>query len=76
MRSSEPLNPAALQRARNRLVDALQSEGINHTGVLEAMRSVPRHLFVEPALQYRAYEDTALPIGQAQTISQPFIVAL
>ncbi|NNC54276.1 MAG: protein-L-isoaspartate(D-aspartate) O-methyltransferase, partial [Pseudomonadales bacterium] len=51
-------------------------KGIHNEVVLEAVRTVPRHLFVEPALQYRAYEDTALPIGQNQTISQPFIVAL
>ena len=63
------------QRARDRLVDRLRTEGIADRRVLEAVRTVPRHLFVEEALESRAYEDTALPIGLGQTISQPFVVA-
>ncbi len=64
------------QRTRNRLVKRLADKGINHDGVLTAVASVPRHIFIDEALAHRAYEDTALPIGQGQTISQPFIVAL
>jgi len=64
------------QRTRNRLVERLREKGINHEAVLSAVGSVPRHIFVDEALAHRAYEDTALPIGQGQTISQPFVVAL
>ena len=64
------------QRTRDRLIQRLREEGIGNERVLEAMRNVPRHLFVDEALATRAYEDTALPIGQGQTISQPYIVAL
>lgn len=63
------------QRTRERLVQRLRDEGIANQAVLEAIRNTPRHIFVEEALASRAYEDTALPIGQGQTISQPFIVA-
>ena len=63
-------------RTRDRLVSRLRDEGITDEDVLEAMRNVPRHLFVDEALASRAYEDIALPIGMGQTISQPFIVAL
>lgn len=63
-------------RTRERLIDRLKSEGISNFDVLNAMREVPRHLFVDEALASRAYEDTALPIGHGQTISQPYIVAL
>jgi protein-L-isoaspartate(D-aspartate) O-methyltransferase len=63
-------------RTRDRLVGRLQEGGINQPEILERIRSVPRHLFVDEALSSRAYEDDALPIGQGQTISQPFIVAL
>ncbi len=63
------------QRTRDRLVERLRNEGIGDTRVLEAIRSTPRHLFVDEALASRAYEDTALPIGYGQTISQPYIVA-
>ncbi len=63
--------------ARNRMVDEqLIPRGINEPRVLSAMRKVPRHLFVEEALQDRAYGDYALPIGEKQTISQPYMVAL
>ncbi len=63
------------RRTRNRLVDRLRSEGIRDSVVLEAVREVPRHLFVDEALASRAYEDSALPIGCGQTISQPLVVA-
>ena len=63
------------QRTRARMVDRLREQGIRDERVLDAMASVPRHLFVEEALASRAYEDTALPIGFAQTISQPYVVA-
>lgn len=63
------------QRTRDRLIDRLRSRGISDPRVLEAMRSLPRHLFIDEALASRAYEDTALPIGNNQTISQPYIVA-
>ncbi len=62
-------------RTRDRLVRRLQEQGIRSSEVLEQIRNVPRHLFVDEALSSRAYEDTALPIGLGQTISQPFIVA-
>ncbi|MEC8955949.1 MAG: protein-L-isoaspartate(D-aspartate) O-methyltransferase [Pseudomonadota bacterium] len=62
-------------RTRSRLIDRLREQGIKSEDVLEKIRSVPRHLFVDEALASRAYEDTALPIGLGQTISQPYIVA-
>jgi protein-L-isoaspartate(D-aspartate) O-methyltransferase len=63
------------QRTRERMVERLRKSGIRDERVLGAMAAVPRHLFVEEALASRAYEDTALPIGFAQTISQPYVVA-
>jgi protein-L-isoaspartate(D-aspartate) O-methyltransferase len=63
------------QRTRGRMVERLRGQGIRDERVLAAMAAVPRHLFVEEALASRAYEDTALPIGFGQTISQPYIVA-
>jgi protein-L-isoaspartate(D-aspartate) O-methyltransferase len=63
------------QRTRARMVERLREKGIRDERVLAAMAGVPRHLFVEEALASRAYEDTALPIGFSQTISQPFVVA-
>ena len=63
------------QRARDRLVERLVAEGIRDRRVLDVMRQLPRHLFIDEAFASRAYEDTALPIGQGQTISQPYIVA-
>lgn len=63
-------------RTRERLIGRLKQAGISDPRVLEAIRNVPRHLFVDEALASRAYEDTALPIGHGQTISQPYIVAL
>jgi len=63
------------QRARDRLIERLQADGIRDRRVLDVMRQLPRHLFVEEALATRAYEDSALPIGQGQTISQPWVVA-
>jgi protein-L-isoaspartate(D-aspartate) O-methyltransferase len=63
-------------RTRDRLVERLKNEGVHNQAVLERIRSVPRHLFVDEALASRAYEDTALPIGYGQTISQPYVVAV
>ena len=63
------------QRARDRLVERLREMGIGSEAVLEVIRRTPRHLFVDEALASRAYENTALPIGHGQTISQPFMVA-
>lgn len=63
------------QRTRARMVERLREQGIEDPRVLEAMAGVPRHLFVEEALASRAYEDSALPIGFGQTISQPYVVA-
>lgn len=63
------------QRTRLRMVDRLREKGIEDERVLAAMAAVPRHLFVDEALASRAYEDTALPIGFSQTISQPYVVA-
>ncbi|HZH42621.1 MAG TPA: protein-L-isoaspartate(D-aspartate) O-methyltransferase [Lysobacter sp.] len=75
------LQPEALgsgltsQRVRDRLAERLREAGIRDERVLSAIRTVPRHLFVDEALATRAYEDTALPIGHGQTISQPWVVA-
>jgi protein-L-isoaspartate(D-aspartate) O-methyltransferase len=62
-------------RTRDRLVQRLREQGIANPAVLDRIRNVPRHIFVDEALGSRAYEDTALPIGYGQTISQPYIVA-
>jgi protein-L-isoaspartate(D-aspartate) O-methyltransferase len=77
---AETLNPRAgigmtSARTRSRMVERLREQGIKDAIVLAAMDSVPRHLFVDQALESRAYEDTALPIGFGQTISNPYIVA-
>lgn len=63
------------QRTRERLIQRLMEQGISRLEVLEAIRSMPRHLFVDEALAHRSYEDTALPIGYGQTLSQPYMVA-
>jgi protein-L-isoaspartate(D-aspartate) O-methyltransferase len=63
------------QRTRERLIARLREEGIRDEAVLAAMLEIPRHIFVDEAIASRAYEDTALPIGYGQTISQPYIVA-
>jgi len=63
------------QRTRDRLIQRLIEEGIRHPLVLNAMRVTPRHLFLDEALASRSYEDTALPIGHGQTLSQPWVVA-
>jgi len=63
------------QRTRDRLIQRLHEAGIQDQRVLDVMREIPRHIFVDEALASRAYEDSALPIGFGQTISQPFIVA-
>jgi protein-L-isoaspartate(D-aspartate) O-methyltransferase len=76
---STPVNHAGIgmtsARTRDRLVQRLREQGIHDLRVLERIRYLPRHIFVDEALASRAYEDTALPIGWGQTISQPFIVA-
>ncbi|MCF6193171.1 MAG: protein-L-isoaspartate(D-aspartate) O-methyltransferase [Kangiellaceae bacterium] len=63
------------QRTRSRLVARLRDKGIKEESVLSAIDSTPRHIFIDEAMAHRAYEDTALPIGMGQTISQPYIVA-
>jgi len=63
------------QRTRDRMVARIREQGVTDESVLAVMASLPRHLFVDEALASRAYEDTALPIGHRQTISQPYIVA-
>ncbi|XOZ34745.1 protein-L-isoaspartate(D-aspartate) O-methyltransferase [Halomonadaceae bacterium KBTZ08] len=63
------------QRTRMRLVERLRDEGIQSPEVLDAIANVPRHIFLDEALSHRAYEDTALPIGYQQTLSQPYVVA-
>lgn len=63
------------QRTRDRMMQRLQEQGIRSLPVLDLMRSIPRHIFLDEALAQRAYEDSALPIGYQQTLSQPYIVA-
>lgn len=63
------------QRVRDRLIERLREQGVENERVLVAIRTLPRHLFVDEAFAGRAYEDTALPIGHGQTISQPWVVA-
>lgn len=63
-------------RTRRRLIERLRAQGIGSEKILNALLETPRHLFIDQDLAHKAYEDTALPIGQNQTISQPFIVAL
>ncbi|MCV6605616.1 MAG: protein-L-isoaspartate(D-aspartate) O-methyltransferase [Porticoccaceae bacterium] len=63
------------QRTRERLIQRLVEQGIESQPVLDVIRTTPRHLFLDEALSHRAYEDTALPIGHKQTLSQPYIVA-
>jgi len=68
--------PDVWQPARKRMIDdQIRARGVTNPAVLDAMRKVPRHLFVPPNLRDAAYEDGPLPIGQGQTISQPYIVA-
>lgn len=62
-------------RTRTRMVERLREQGIKDEAVLAAMAAVPRHIFVEDALAIRAYDDSPLPIGAGQTISQPYVVA-
>lgn len=68
-------NERKFKKRREQLVENLQNKGIKDKNVLDAFRKVPRHLMIDTALEDRAYEDTALPIGKQQTISQPFTVA-
>ena len=78
MRTQEQLQRHGIgmtsQRTRERLIERLYEEGLSNSSVLEVIRRTPRHLFVDEALAHRAYEDTALPIGHNQTISQPYMV--
>ncbi len=62
-------------RTRERLIQRLRDQGVTNLRVLDVMLNTPRHIFLDEALSHRAYEDTALPIGHGQTISQPYIVA-
>lgn len=62
-------------KRRNQLVKKLEEKGIKDRNLLQAINAIPRHIFIDTALENRAYEDTALPIGQGQTISQPYTVA-
>lgn len=62
-------------RTRERMVNRLMEQGITDLAVIDVMRRTPRHIFLDEALAHRAYEDTALPIGHGQTLSQPYIVA-
>ena len=66
---------AEFRGARRRLVESLQEKGIKDLAVLRAIDLVPRHLFVPPTVRHRAYDDSALPIGSGQTISQPYVHA-
>ena len=63
------------QRTRERLVQRLREQGIGSQAVLDVIRNTPRHMFVDEALAQRAYEDSSLPIGYSQTLSQPWVVA-
>ena len=75
-RTSRQFETPRSSRARTKLIEQLKSKGIRNQNVLDALEAVPRHLFLDPEQFDNAYVDTALPIGHAQTISQPFIVAL
>jgi protein-L-isoaspartate(D-aspartate) O-methyltransferase len=77
MAQGEKLNGIGMtsSRTRARMIERLRAEGIRDEVVLAAMSAVPRHIFVDEALASRAYEDTPLPIGSGQTISQPWVVA-
>ena len=63
-------------RSAKALSDLLKREGVEDTQVLSAIADIPRHIFIDDVLKHKAYENTALPIGQGQTISQPYIVAV
>src|SRR5690606_14705654 len=63
------------ERTRVRLINRLREQGVSNNRVLDCIRETPRHLFLDEALSHRAYEDSALPIGYGQTLSQPYIVA-
>jgi len=75
MKQKHPGIGMTSQRTRDRLVKRLRDEGVKNEAVLSVISKTPRHIFVDEALASRAYEDTALPIGQGQTISQPYVVA-
>lgn len=63
------------RRTRGRMIERLREQGISDEAVLDVMSEIPRHIFLDEALSHRAYEDTSLPIGYQQTLSQPYIVA-
>lgn len=63
------------QRTRERLIQRLTDQGVSNIAVLDVIRNTPRHIFLDEALSHRAYEDSSLPIGFGQTLSQPYIVA-
>lgn len=75
MKLRAPGNGMTSTRTRSRMIERLREKGIRDEVVLAAMQDVPRHIFVEEGMESRAYEDTALPIGHGQTISQPFVIA-
>lgn len=75
-RSAHTASSVDPRRLRLRMVDKIQAMGVSDPAVLEALRKVPRHLFIQEALRAQAYEDRPLPIGHGQTISQPYIVGL
>jgi protein-L-isoaspartate(D-aspartate) O-methyltransferase len=72
----DALTDRRFERQRRQLIETIRERGINDLGVLRAFDLVPRHLFVPDAVQHRAYEDAALPIGYGQTASQPSLQAL
>lgn len=72
---AEPVVDLEFRGQRRQLVETLQDKGIRDLGVLRAIDQVPRHVFVPPSVRQRAYQDTALPIGNGQTISQPYVHA-
>ena len=75
--AQEPLDARRAELARARMVDTqIRARGVTNRRVLDAMRTVPRHLFVPPSVRVQAYEDQPLPIGAGQTISQPYMVAV
>lgn len=75
--NKQPLHGIGMtsNRTRQRLIDRLKSQGIKNSIVLNTIAETPRHVFIDEALSHRAYDDTSLPIGLGQTISQPYIVA-
>ena len=69
------INQSIFKEAHSKLIDHLEKKGVSNKSILDVLSTIPRHIFVESALQKRAYDDDALPIGYNQTISSPSIVA-